>query len=281
MVAVGYYFIERSRPDVVGSVVRLDGPYVIVVFGWDPTPLEFRREDIGQYLVCAPTRAQALEEVRRPPETEAQALERVVRQRRVSRVVHFTRLENLRSIAADGALIPRAQLEAQQREFLRTDALRLDGCRTVNLSIEFPNYKMFYPKRMEAGLGDQAWVVLSFAPEILWRLPFRFTHTNAAATGSRANQSLKPPEMFEALYGEHGVRHGERVARHPDLGPAHPTDPQAEALCSERVGLEHLVAVAVSHASVRDSSLFPVSLRDRAIVEPSLFGPRLDYDSWS
>lgn len=92
-------------------------------------------------------------------------MENEVKSRSINYVWHFTKIENVDSILANG-LIPRATLEAQGAAVAYNDQCRMDGQRTANcLSIGYPNYKMFYSLRCQD--SSQIWVVVAFKPEIL------------------------------------------------------------------------------------------------------------------
>ena len=71
-------------------------------------------------------------------------IEKVVNERDIRWLMHFTRIENLESILENG-LLPRNSFERLDIEPLTNDSLRLDGfLEAISLSIQSPNYKMFY-----------------------------------------------------------------------------------------------------------------------------------------
>ena len=77
---------------------------------------------------------------------EAESALEYLRERGVSRFVHFTSLDNLEGILEKG-LIPRRTLDEEGVTYLANDQLRLDGSDHVNLSITHPNIKFFYKIR--------------------------------------------------------------------------------------------------------------------------------------
>src|SRR5436190_20996431 len=98
--------------------------------------------------------------------------------RRIDTLVHFTRLENLAGILADG-ILPRATLETASRRVIFNDDIRTDGHKEAAcLSVSFPNYKMFYKYRS----ADQTatWTVLLIQAEVLWELDCAFCWANAS-----------------------------------------------------------------------------------------------------
>lgn len=77
-------------------------------------------------------------------------IERIVTERNIRWLVHFTRIENLESILENG-LLPRNNFEGLDVQPLTNDAFRLDGfLEATSLSIESPNYRMFWKCRCDA-----------------------------------------------------------------------------------------------------------------------------------
>lgn len=172
-----------------------------------------------------------------PEEARKQWIRRIVRQRDINCVVHFTPVENLDNILKYG-LLSRKELEARSLRARIVDPLRLDDRPDrISLSISFPNDRMFFKKRNE--LRDVAeWVVLAFGPALLSELDCLFSPGNAARKdiGRRTDDELRSPDAFAAMFA------GER---HPRLPPSYTTDPQAEVLVRDRVPREYLSAVIV------------------------------------
>lgn len=85
-------------------------------------------------------------------------MERILRQRNINRLYHFTQAENLLNILTYG-LLPRKKLEEENICSCFNDDYRYDACLgAVCMSIEFPNYKMFYKLRQDNPSAD--WAVL-------------------------------------------------------------------------------------------------------------------------
>jgi len=111
-------------------------------------------------------------------------IEGIAKQRNIRWLVHFTRVENLESILKNG-LIPRNNFEELDNEPLTNDKIRLDGyLNATSLSIEFPNYRMFWKCRCDAKEKDsiphETWVVLGIKTSVLWEKDCAFCLTNAA-----------------------------------------------------------------------------------------------------
>lgn len=104
-------------------------------------------------------------------------IQKLVQKRHIKEVVHFTRIENLKSILKHG-LLPRKTLEERQIPYKATDNNRYDGLLHAScFSISFPNYRMFWKLRQERG---GSWIILSFSPGVLWKYECAFYPRNAA-----------------------------------------------------------------------------------------------------
>jgi hypothetical protein len=297
-ISVGTWVANRLTPERgAGRVVAVAGGYFTVAFADGES--EFALQDF-ELFVMASNAAAAEERCRtlgRPalspkpalPASRGRAkpssIRRIIEGRGVSRLVHFTRLENLASIATDGALHSRAWLEERGRSFVPTDADRLDGRHSVNLSIEFPNYQMFFSKRRSLNLDERHWAVLVFEPRLMWERPCAFSPTNAASSSisSRARESLMSEvALLDLFRSEAETRDGRSVERETlGIPSSYCTDPQAEVLVQGTVSLDYLQGVAVYDASVAVQSSFPAALRTRARVVTELFKPRKDWDTWT
>ena len=76
-------------------------------------------------------------------------MNRILEQKRIDTLYHFTRTENLENIFQYG-IIPREVLDRRRIKSSYNDEFRYDDCLdAVCTSIEFPNYKMFYKLRQE------------------------------------------------------------------------------------------------------------------------------------
>ncbi|GHD21315.1 DarT ssDNA thymidine ADP-ribosyltransferase family protein [Tianweitania populi] len=161
--------------------------------------------------------------------------------RRVPFLVHFTRIENLRSICQAGVL-PVTTLGERRIPFSRNDLARYDRRPgAVSLSVAHANDRMFYKYRREN--PDQDWVVLKLSPSILWTKKAAFCPLNAADSrvSRRPLGDLLTPSAFEAMFDEE-VGGSRRESAWMELFD--PTDVQAEVLVFEGIepsGIEELV----------------------------------------
>ena len=196
----------------------------------------------------------------------------ILRNKRISRLVHFTPIYNLESIFENGVL-SRNGLDDRRLEYYYSDDIRLDGkLDYICNSISFPNYKMFYSKRMED--EDIKWAVLSIDSEILIdKFDTEFYRRNAAS-----NDPFKyrfNPCSNEAL--EDMFRDYEN--RDPNIPDNYPTDPQAEVLVKDIIDSSYIRCIDTLGFNdvARD-----VALNSKVYYNPrsDLFGPRMDYRRW-
>jgi len=93
-------------------------------------------------------------------------MKRLLMQRQIDTLYHFTQADNLTNIFRYG-LLPRDILEKRHINSYYNDDYRYDNCLdAVCMSLEFPNYKMFYKLRQENIMID--WAVLKLDAQILY-----------------------------------------------------------------------------------------------------------------
>lgn len=200
-------------------------------------------------------------------------MQKILLERNIKYLMHFTREENLDSILQYG-LLPRNQLEP--KECIVNDMYRYDGCEdAVCTSIEFPNYKMFYSLRTENPLTN--WVVLAIDSNVLLDFPCAFCETNAGSSdiyqvpiekrmGRRAFL-----EMFKDIsYGR--KREDLKI---PDY---YPTNPQAEVLVFGTIPVAYIKNVFFDNSESLGNHYFPSHIN--GVVNGSYFFPRHDYRKW-
>ncbi|NKX20923.1 DUF4433 domain-containing protein [Alteromonadaceae bacterium A_SAG2] len=204
-------------------------------------------------------------------------MRRAVEARGIRYLVHFTRFENLQSILVSG-LKPRSVLELEQSPTIYNDAFRGDDRKWANcLSIDHPNYKMFYSLRMNT--VNQHWVVVVFKPSILWELDCLFTTENAAtnAMSSKSDEELSGVQAFESMFLE---VEGKASRSTVGLHPYEPTNPQAEVLVSNTIPPSYVLGVAT-----QSSSLAELISRNHSGFMAEVFHPffsgRRDYGNWN
>lgn len=216
------------------------------------------------------------------------------RRRGVTRLVHFTPLNNLLGIIELGAIVARDRLQTLARErsgmFLLdyiafNDRLRLDH-RTghVNLSVQHPNTRLL--RRFRAVCTCDVWCVLLVSPACLEAPGVLFAVGNAASRRVRQGGIAGGVAGFEAMFRDEQVSANQFQARRLTrcgLDDNLPTDPQAEILFPGEIPLrlvdgivfEDPLSLARAQAALRlagheGQSVTPL----RFSVDPHLFKER-------
>jgi len=211
-----------------------------------------------------------------PPTSRESQIQRIVAERSIAHVLHFTRLDNMPSIAQHG-LLPRGVLSSHGIPFVHNDDVRLDGATSAScLTISWPNYKMFY--RYRTANPNVAWVVLSLKPSVLWENDCAFCIENAASNRVRAIRmpDRKEVSALASIFDDHDF-----YPNRAQIGlPAHfPTNPQAEILLFGNIPLTTIQSVLAPSIDVAESvrailSTVPIKVSSNA------FGPRKDWEFW-
>lgn len=205
-----------------------------------------------------------------------------LRDRKVTRFVHFTAVANLSSIMTNG-LRPRTELEEGHLDFLSTDEKRIDGLRnTISLSIEFPNYRMLYPVM----LRKSAYAILEIELNVMQIADALFHRTNASSLSAYRDASI------EDFLGKRGVtiafcgglENDEVVRAERKIPSSYPIDPQAEVLFCSIIPPTYIRRIVVRDqptAVLAAVQLSRAKVRPRVDVEPAMFAPRADWEHWS
>ena len=159
----------------------------------------------------------------------------ILKNRSITRLVHFTPADNLESILENG-MLSRNFMNQNDFGYWYTDDNRLDGkLDYISNSITFPNYKMFYKKEKQC--PNTKWVVLSISSGILIdKFDTEFYRMNAAA-----NDPLKcrfEPCSNDALEDMFYLED-----RDPYIPLNYTTDPQAEVLIKDSVDSSYITCV--------------------------------------
>ncbi len=223
--------------------------------------------------------------------SDSQRIQEIAALRGIKRLVHFTRVENLASILSAG-LLPRYMLNRNSRSgptALVCDHDRHDGhTNAVNLSIEFPNYRMFYQKRcQDEDPSGKKWCVLELNPRLLWTLKCAFCWGNAARADLRqlTVKEKSGPESLKCCFVERLKNMGKIIQRQSlGIPDRYPTDPQTEVLVFGEVSPQYVLSVTFPATASRDRW---VKVNPRAAekiqlkVSKCYFYPRSDYSFWS
>jgi hypothetical protein len=221
------------------------------------------------------------EKIRLATEFRKHEIKKIIKQRNIKYLVHFTQAENIESILKHG-LLSRNEALLQEIDVCFSDPFRFDNrTNSINLSIMRPNYSMFYSKRMN--IGDD-WAVLLISPEVLYENDCEFSSTNAA-TGCDLSDST---ESFSNMFSESVLNNAHREVTRKEIGiPTFcTTDPQAEILVEGAINPNKIMAIAFETLTVKNRQISQIGsfmktlVEDNFIVEDSLFKKRHDYQHW-
>ena len=200
-------------------------------------------------------------------------------ERRISTLIHFTRVQNLASILQHG-LVSRDKVNTILFMTIPifNDNQRIDGSTNATcLSISFPNYMMLYPFSQN---NQEEWVNILLDPAILWDLDCAFCQENAASNNVRSIPLSERKKFYslENMFGEHPLNSRQNL-NIPDFYPTHP---QAEVLVFEQIHPKYIQAI---HFFEREA-LFkwqkqnPNSDDFLITCDNKYFQGRCDYDAW-
>lgn len=219
------------------------------------------------------------EELRRIKEKESRAdsIQSFCAERGIKKLIHFTRLNNLKSILNYG-LLGRGSLEKLTDKPIFNDAYRFDGYpEAICLSISFPNYRMFYKLN---SANQKEWVILTLEPYILWEFDCAFFEGNAASNSSKNIALLRRREYSSLVQMFMDYRPN---ARQDLMIPEHyTTNPQAEVLVLEPIPPSYIGEIHFCDKAVMESWLdeHGKSYSQRFLVRHEYFTPRVDWRKW-
>lgn len=203
----------------------------------------------------------------------ATTIQEFAAERGIKCLMHFTRARNLDSIFARG-LVPRNGLILEGFDGFN-DLYRIDGTDAVCLSIDFPNYKMFYG--IQRDHADEAWVIVVIHPQALWDLDCAFCTANAASNGVTAIPlaQRKTLSAMEAMYADWPGKPRSEL----NIPNNYPTNPQAEVLALQGVPRKYILGVLTLNEAVRQELMAKhpgVDMRAKA----GYFRYRRDFAHW-
>lgn len=204
-------------------------------------------------------------------------MEKIFKNRKIDRLYHFTQAKNLANIFEYG-LLPRETLERESISSSFNDANRFDKClNAVCMSLEFPNYRMFYKLRQDN--PDVDWTVLRLDVKILSNFKCAFCWTNAG-DATMFNTSLTErmgKEAFLELF-----ENRPSYPRREDLNIADwfPTNPQAEILVFNTIPAKYIKNVFFDKQQILDKYKNIIPNNVDARVNTTYFKYRADYEKW-
>ena len=210
-------------------------------------------------------------------------------ERGITKLLHFTRIENLRSILREG-LLSRETLDSRGQQYCFNDQDRVDDYKNaVCLSISFPNYRMFYSIREEKKgeeVNDAYWTVLLLDAEVLWELDCAFCQENASSNRVRhiPLEDRKRPDALRDLFQKEFHNDTKVILRQSLAIPRYfPTNPQAEILVFERISTGYINEIVFWDFATLGQwkSDSPATYTQRLYADSDYFYPRCDYRFWT
>ena len=159
----------------------------------------------------------------------------ICKERGIKELIHFTKIENIRSILDIGLNSKDYNGEIAKRHNIN-DRERFDyRTHMISLSISYPNDKMFY--RNSINNPKQKWAVLRLSPSILWELDCLFCPANAASSSiSSANDNaLSGSRALKKMFNK----------QTGNLRVCDPTDSQAEILVNSHIPTKYIESVVL------------------------------------
>lgn len=201
-------------------------------------------------------------------------------EKKINNLYHFTNIDNLETIFSYG-LLSRSALQDQNIKSYFNDSYRLDQCLdAVCMSIEFPNYKMFFKLRNQC--KSIKWAVLEIDSTLLVKLKCAFCWNNAANS-----ETSRIP--IEERLGKDGLlqlfddKEGFPERRELGIPENYPTNPQAEVLVFENILPCYIKRVIVEDEYTKNlvnTKLSKISKNIPTIIDQSKFKWRMDYTFW-
>lgn len=204
-------------------------------------------------------------------------MEKIMKQRQIDRLYHFTQANNLENIFRYG-IVPRATLDRRKIRSCYNDDYIYDNCMdAVCTSIEFPNYKMFYKLRQDNPEID--WAVLRLDAHILCDFECAFCWTNAG-DATMYNEPIEERMEIEAFLELFGNRVGYPQRKNLNIHDWYPTNPQAEVLVFGIIPVEYIQNVYFEQYATLHKYQDIIPQEIATSVMSNVFGPRKDWEEW-
>lgn len=204
-------------------------------------------------------------------------MDKILRQKKINNLLHFTRAENLENIFRYG-LLPKNVLLCERIPAVFNDEYRYDNCEdAVCTSIEFPNYKMFYTLRNNNPEVD--WVVLLLDAKIICDFDCAFCCENAGSANMYQTdiESRKGVNAFLRLFDEQAGCFSRKKMKLPSN---YPTNPQAEVLVFANIPVEYIKCVYFNDYKTMNKYAKLFGNNNIYKAKQYYFGPREDYYFW-
>lgn len=207
-------------------------------------------------------------------------MKEAVAEKGVKNLYHFTNIENLENIFMHG-ICSRKKLDQENIKSFYNDASRLDNClSSICMSIEFPNYKMFFSLRDKN--KDIKWAIIKINSRLLSDIECAFCWTNAAdkSVSSIPIRRRMGKDAFLKMFEE---REGYPSRKVLGIPKNYPTNPQAEVLVLDTVSVEYIDEIIFSNKIEMEilekiNKIKPDNISVKK--DESKFFPRIDHKHW-
>lgn len=220
-------------------------------------------------------------------------IKKIILDRGIKKLYHFTQARNLDSIFEHG-ILSRDKINGLKIDATVNDRERWDGhTDAISVSISGANYRMLYAlgkgkqNRGETCPGD-AYVLLELDPSLLYELDCAFYPTNAASNRVRhaSKTEFQSAQALEDMFAD-GVPcpAGAYSRAKWGLDPCETSDPQAEVLVFETIPAHYINCVLFETEDmddeycewVTDDSHIPYKI---VSDDDKPFMPRCDFSDW-
>ena len=194
-------------------------------------------------------------------------------ERNIHELVHFIRCGTLPSILRYGLITHSILRNARH---VVEDKNRADHKNDhVCMSIEFPNYKLFYKRRKER-IPSESWCIVTASKSLIWERSCIFYPVNAAKENGAHGQ--KGVGGLMAMYTEKS----EDIERSSKIKESYTTNPQAEILIPDSIPAEMISKVYFQSETDLDHFGGMAKIAGKTIkTKAELFLPREDWKQWT
>ncbi|CAN7509859.1 DarT ssDNA thymidine ADP-ribosyltransferase family protein [Variovorax sp. LjRoot290] len=192
--------------------------------------------------------------------------------RNIDRLLHFTPVDHLGSILKHGLLVPSA-CKANNVGMKPNDASRHDGQDAICLSVEWPNWKLYW--RFHLQDEKRPWALIQVRHSVLWEKRVCFNTTNAAdnSMSSQTFAARQGVNKFLELFDDWGNK--KRADLH--ISDHLPTNYQAEVLCLDTIEPRYFDAI---YLDKQDAYNAYKGAHGAIELNDFYFRPRRDWRHW-
>ncbi len=193
--------------------------------------------------------------------------------RNITSLLHFTQVDNLDSILDVGLMTP-GMCELLDIKTKTNDAVRHDGQDAICLSIEFPNYQLYWSFQNRD--VNVQWVIIELIIDVLWVKRCCFCTNNAASNEVSAQtfESRQGLPALRALFDDYDNKKRAEL-NVPDY---YTTNPQAEVLCIDSISPEFIKALYFNRLDPWNQ--YKLSHPELNVKWGTFFKYRRDWNNW-